>query len=277
VLISGHLSETQGGLNAGGWLKEFFERMGVDVALFADSQDRWIQHKLPSGTSIGIWVSAESLEQSPPLEGTVEWPESHAKPLYQPLPSVSMDQVDPEEQTEPTRDWRATGERVHAPAAAIGRMVHEVLRRWLAPRDSSMIDLLEHLALREGLVDPGQRRRAVQETRKLIERFWDEPLREAIELAEERRHELPYTFSLPNGGIDIGTIDMLYREGDRWTIVDFKTDELRDEEALDNAVKEYRSQLMRYKSAVRELLGADSQAFICFLDYQGEVEWMVIQ
>jgi ATP-dependent helicase/nuclease subunit A len=277
VLISGHLSETQSGLNAGGWLKEFFEMMEVEVALFTDSRDRWIQHKLPSGSSVGIWISAEGMEQRFPVEGKVEWPESDAKPLYQPLPLVWMDQADLEEQTEPTRDWRATGERVHAPAAAIGRMVHEILRRWVAPQNSSVNDLLENLALREGLVDPGQRRRAVHESRKLLERFWGEPLREKIEKAEERHHELPYTFALPNGGMDIGTIDLLYRDREGWVIIDFKTDELRDDEALESAVEEYRPQLLRYVAAVRKLLGTNCQAYICFLDYEGEVEWTVIQ
>jgi len=183
-----------------------------------------------------------------------------------------VDDADAEEQAEPARDWRATGERVHAPAAAVGRMVHEAIRRWIAPQDPSLDDLLENLALQEGLVDSSQRGRAVRESRNLLKRFWVDPLQESIEQAEERYRELPYTLSLPQGGMDIGTMDLLYRDGEGWTIVDFKTDELRDREALDDAVKRHRPQMMRYKRAIRDLLSTDAQALICFLDYQGEVE-----
>jgi ATP-dependent helicase/nuclease subunit A len=274
VLISGHLSETQRGVSAGGWLKVLFETLGMDLPSIVDFQERWIQHGLPSGDMVTIWVSAEGREEKASLGGVVEWPESRAKSLYQPLIVATVDRADPEEEMEPARDWRATGEHVHAPAAAIGRMVHEAIRRWISPHDPSMDKLLEHLALQEGLVDPGQRRRAIRESRKFLERIWNDPLWESINRAEERHHELPYTLSLPQGGIDIGTIDLLYREGERWTIVDFKTDELRDEVALDKAVKRYLPQLMRYKRAVRDFLHADSQVLICFLDYEGDVKWV---
>jgi ATP-dependent helicase/nuclease subunit A len=272
VLISGHLSETQSGVSAGGWLKVLFETLGMDLPSIVERQEQWIHHGLPSGDALAIWVSAEGREEKSSLESVVEWPESRAKPLYQPLIVATLDRADPEEEMEPARDWRATGEHVHAPAAAIGRMVHEAIRRWISPQDPSMDKLLEHLALQEGLVDPGQRRRAVHQSRNFLERFWSDPLWERISQAEERYHELPYTLLLPQGGMDIGAIDLLYRDGERWTIVDFKTDELRDEDALDKAVKQYLPQLMRYRNAVRGLLNTDCQMLICFLDYQGQVE-----
>jgi ATP-dependent helicase/nuclease subunit A len=277
VLISGHLSEVQSGVSAGGWLKVILETLEVDVNSIADVQDRWLKRELSSGAVLAIWISAKSGEEKYPREGVIEWPESHLKPLYQPLYVPARDRADPEEEAEPTRDWRATGEHVHAPAAAIGRMVHEVIRRWISPQDPSLDNVLEHLALQEGLVDPGQRGRAVRESRKLLERFWTDPIFERIVQAEERHHELPYTLSLPQGGMDIGTIDLLYGDGDSWTIIDFKTDELRDEEALEKAVDEYRPQLMRYKRAANDLLDVSSQAFICFLDVQGAIEWVIMQ
>jgi ATP-dependent helicase/nuclease subunit A len=272
VLINGYLSETRGGLSAWGWLKEFFEVIDIELPSLADMQDRWIQRELPSGDLVALWVGSTVGERKSIIEDKLEWPESQAKPLYQPLSVRRVDDADADEQAEPARDWRATGERVHAPAAAVGRMVHEAIRRWIAPQDPSLDDLLENLALQEGLVDTSQRRRAVRESRNLLERFWADPLRESIEQAEERYRELPYTLSLPQGGMDIGTIDLFYRDGEGWTIVDFKTDELRDREALDNAVEYYLPQMMRYKRAIRDLLNTDSQVLICFLDYQGEVE-----
>jgi ATP-dependent helicase/nuclease subunit A len=272
VLISGHLSETQSGVSAGGWLKMLFETLGMDLPSIVERQDRWIQHKNLSESGVGIWVSAGGGEGKSPLHGVIEWPESRAKPLYLPLTAPIENQADSDEEAEPSRDWRATGEHVHAPAAAIGRMVHEAIRRWVSPQDPSMDELLEYLALQEGLVDPSQRGRAIHQSRNFLELFWSDPLCERISQAEERYHELPYTLSLPQGGMDIGAIDLLYRAGERWTIIDFKTDDLRDQEALDKAVKQYLPQLMRYKRAVRDLLNTDPQALICFLDYQGEVK-----
>jgi ATP-dependent helicase/nuclease subunit A len=274
VLISGHISERQSGVSAGGWLKVLFESLEMDLPSVVSQQERWIQHRLHSGDLVAIWVSAQGGEGKSPLRGVIEWPESQAESLYLPLSVVARNRADPELEAEPSRDWRATGVRVHAPAAAIGSMVHEAIRRWISPQDPSMDKLLEHLALQEGLVDPGQRGRAIHESRKFLERFWSDPLWQTISQAEERYHELPYTLSLPQGGMDIGAIDLLYREGECWTIVDFKTDELRDEEALDKAVKQYLPQLMRYKHAVQDLLHTDSQVLICFLDYEGDVKWV---
>jgi len=277
VLISGHLSEKQGGLNAAGWLNELFVALGVDVTSLAGEGGQWIQHPLPCGAAVGMRFSVSGGEQKSAPVRAIEWPESHAKSLFHPLPVIKKIQADPEEEAEPARDWRATGERVHAPAAAIGRIVHEVIRRWIPPQDPEMESLLENLALQEGLVDSGQRRRAVAESHRLLERFWADPQRERIDQAKERYHELPYTQPLPQGGMDVGSIDLLYREEEGWTIVDFKTDELRDEEALQGAVEKYQPQLMRYRQAVQELLKLSSQAFLCFLDDQGEVKWVEVR
>jgi ATP-dependent helicase/nuclease subunit A len=277
VLINGHLRDARGGLGAGGWLKALFEKLQVETGSFEGRYEQWIHHQLPSGASIAIWVGEGGGEQVKSGEGVMTWPDSNDRPIYMPLVEPKSVQADLEEETEPVRDWRATGEHVHAPAAAIGRMVHEALRRWASPQDPAIEGLLEHLALEEGLVDQGQRRRAVLETLKLLKRFWDDPLREKIDRADERHHELPYTLSLPQGGVDIGTIDLLYRDGGNWTIIDFKTDELRDKEALQKAVGDYRPQLMRYKRAVQDLLNRDNQALICFLDFQNSVEWIPIQ
>jgi len=277
VLINGHLSEARSNLGAGGWLKALLEKLGVETASFEGRQEQWIHHQLSSGASIAIWVGHGGGEPKRSEERAITWPDSEDKPIYMPLVETRSVQADLGEETEPVRDWRATGEHVHAPAAAIGRMVHEALRRWVSPQDPALEGLLEHLAFEEGLVDQGQRRRAMLESQKLLRRFWDDPLRGRIDRAEERHHELSYTLSLPQGGMDIGTIDLLYRDGDGWTIIDFKTDELRDEEALQKAVEDYRPQLMRYKRAVQDLLNRSNHALICFLDFQNTVEWVAIQ
>ena len=80
-----------------------------------------------------------------------------------------------------------------------------------------------------------------------------------------------YTVDPPGGRRDTGTIDLLYRVNGDWVLVDFKADELKDEEALAAAVEEYRPQLRRYAEACRQLLGIAVTARICFLDCMGAV------
>ena len=133
------------------------------------------------------------------------------------------------------------------------------------------MSLLESVALGQGLVDPGQRSRAVRQARVLLERFKDHPIWEEIESAEARYHEVPYTRSLPGGRNDAGAIDLLYRTDGHWELIDFKVDELQNEAALEEAVSEHRAQIERYEAACRQLLGVHVQAQLCFLDCMGEV------
>jgi ATP-dependent exoDNAse (exonuclease V) beta subunit len=144
--------------------------------------------------------------------------------------------------------------------------VHEVIRRWISPQDPALEDLLKTLALREGLVDDDQRGRAVREAEALLLRFWNLPLRKEIEQAEGRYHELPYTRRRAEGGMDTGAIDLLYLHQGRWKLVDFKTDEIEDEQTLKQAVERYHPQLGRYAEAVRDLLKTPVSLEICFLN-----------
>ena len=168
------------------------------------------------------------------------------------------------------------GDRVHAPAAVVGSIVHEVIRQWLPPQEQFLESVLETVALQEGLVEPGQRKQAITESRRLLSRLWGDPQWQEMDNALERYHEVPFTRTLSRGKLDLGTIDLIYRDGEGWNIVDFKTDELRDETDLNKAKNKYQPQLMRYILAVRELLGDVVQAQLCFLDYQGAVEWVLI-
>jgi ATP-dependent exoDNAse (exonuclease V) beta subunit len=88
---------------------------------------------------------------------------------------------------------------------------------------------------------------------------------------------MPFTRRLPDGRVDSGAIDLLYRTDAGWHLVDFKTDELRDQAALEEALAKYRPQLTRYIRAMRELLGEDVQAWLCFLDYRGSLHRVRIE
>ena len=118
------------------------------------------------------------------------------------------------------------------------------------------------LALEAGLTDPAEIHAAVQEVRRLLERFRAHPL--YVELgAAKRHHEIPYI--LPG---DRGVIDLLYRTEAGWFIIDFKTDEVRSDEEARAVIRanDYDQQLARYVRAVTGQLETQVQARLVFLN-----------
>jgi ATP-dependent helicase/nuclease subunit A len=276
LLISGHVTETRSGLRTDGWLKQLFEVMGVEAADIVDDPGSWKSVALQSGELVGVRFDMGDGEGRSLTEVEIAWPTSSKKSLHHPLPLETERASDPDELADPVRDWRATGERVHAPAAAVGFMVHEAINRNLIPVKPETGRFLTTLALALGLVEEGQRSRAVQESETLLERLSLEPRWDEIEKAVERYHELPFSIPQPSTQPPVGTIDLLYKTDQGWKLVDFKTDELLDEDDLDEAIKEHRKQVNRYKIALHDLLQIDANADLCFLDYKGRVEWVNI-
>ena len=171
----------------------------------------------------------------------------------------------------PPRVWRVvpTAQRPRGPAWVVGKLTHEALRRWRFPDRADFEVFLHPHALAAGLVDPREINATVSEVRRLLERFRAHELYVEMD-AVERFHEVPYTFQR-NGRGETGVIDVLYQVGGEWQIVDFKTDEIRDEARLSGKVSEYREQVARYEDAVRALVHAPARARLCFLDVRGTV------
>jgi ATP-dependent exoDNAse (exonuclease V) beta subunit len=124
-------------------------------------------------------------------------------------------------------------------------------------------------ALATGLTDRREIAATISDARRLLERFQAHALYAEMNAAE-RFHEVPYTYR-GAGGDEIGVVDVLYRVGERWRVVDFKTDEIRDAARLDAKVAEYRAQIARYAAAVSALVGTMPETRLCFLDVHGEV------
>jgi ATP-dependent exoDNAse (exonuclease V) beta subunit len=210
----------------------------------------------------------ENLQEVRDLPSEV-WPSSKLKTIYTPIGADDTGRFD--DFLELERDWRATGSRQHAPAVVVGAMVHETIRRWSFPGTAARLNTLDTLALEAGLIDADQRRRAVNEAEKLLMRLEKHPILIEIEGADERYHELPYSRPHPSWTVDSGRIDLLYKVNGDWMIIDFKTDELRDEEAVHTAVEEYGPQMNRYREAAQQLLHIQPVASICFLDAMGVI------
>lgn len=271
LIISGHFSRNHGSWFASGWLKSLLETLHVTPNELAEEHSAQ-EVALPDGEQVRIWVTHERLPtDAREAEEKLPWPTSKLVPLFDHVATAEGDDSDPEIDEKLPRGWRATGERLHAPAIAIGKMVHAAIQAWLFPDDKPLAALLDMTALEDGLVDPGQRKRAITQANKLLKRLLDHPLHAEIEAASERAHEVPYTLELPDGRPGSGIIDLLYRSHDAWKIIDFKTDDLDSRDKVDEAVEEHRKQVARYVEAVNKLLGVQPEASICFLDAMGKI------
>ncbi len=191
------------------------------------------------------------------------------------MPPPLVEPVVPEEGTarEVTqRVWPVVPRAVRpkAPARVVGELVHEALAAWRLPesRDDEYFDQwIWARARAAGLVDGEQIAHAVRRSRRLLLRLRGSRLFEILDTAERRLHEVPYTVEA-GGRVERGKIDLLYRRDGEWTIVEFKTDEVRSPSQLRRVLDEkgYEVQARRYAAAAGRLLGVRPRCLLCMLD-----------
>lgn len=190
-----------------------------------------------------------------------------------PVPLLVDGKVREAERTPPQRVWRVVPVVAHpkAPAWVVGTLVHQALALWYFP-DETYPRWAEASARGLGLTEPDQVQDAITRSRRMLLRFRQHPLREEIDAAEIRLHEVPYS-RIVDGRVENGIIDMLYRRGGTWTIVEFKTDEVRGAADLDALLTEtdYIAQMQRYIAAARALLGNTPRALLCLLNVGRQV------
>lgn len=200
-----------------------------------------------------------------------------------PLPAPLLDPVSPgieyvdqrtweQDRIPPQRVWRVVPavKRPRAPAWVVGSLVHKALAAWRFP-DESFDQWAEARARGCGLTDPRQLANAVSRSRRLLLCFRNHWLFKEMDNADRRLHEVPYSIII-DGHIESGIIDALYSGGqESWRLVEFKTDDLRDENELREGVEKYIPQIRQYARAMESLLGQEPRANLCFLDYKGGV------
>ncbi len=174
------------------------------------------------------------------------------------------------------RVWRvvpATA-RPRAPAWVVGKLVHAALAAWRFPDgDSEFRRWAEAHGRSYGLTDAHQLADAVTRSRALLLRFQVHPLQAQMAGAVQRLHEVPYSLVTADGRVENGIIDALYLRAGVWTIVEFKTDHVRDAAALERllAEEDYLAQAERYAAAVERLLGSRPKVVLCLLDLAGGI------
>ncbi|MDD5368167.1 MAG: UvrD-helicase domain-containing protein [Anaerolineaceae bacterium] len=287
VIVSGHLGQREGRLDVRGWLRDLLGAAGVDPQVALDKAGTWQTAVLPTGSEVGVWVKPAEDTQEPPRVVTpaASWPAASAVPLFEPL--VHPAQTAPhageesEAELEEAHLWRVTGEDEQRFGVILGRMVHKAIQRWRFPGSGAsrsmpsgsdrLEQLLNAIALESGLVDPGERDRAVQFATELLRRFKDHPLWKEMNQAQTRVHEIPYSRMRPDGRAEVGYLDVLYQAGSGWQIADFKTDTIRSDADLDLLVGRYASQMRRYLRAAQQFIGPVEGTRLVFLDDRGKV------
>ena len=158
------------------------------------------------------------------------------------------------------------------PARVVGEMVHKALQHWRFPDDALLGPMLRTQAQMGGLYDESLIRQAIHEAEVLLKRFRQHPLYVEMNTALERQHEVPFLGASSQGDVEWGFMDCLYRTQAGWMLVDFKTDELRNLQALAAAQEIYRPQMLRYRQAVEEWMGIVPRTLMCFLNVERTVK-----
>jgi ATP-dependent helicase/nuclease subunit A len=306
LLVCGHCRRKRDGtLTLSGWLDQLGALIGLDavtvpeslaaplsvsvntiggqiacaISPLVDTQDQEPQAKdqesnvQPRSFAPSVGATPRGcpiVEGSSPVSDLAQ-SQSLIAPLIAPASARVDEKTRAREAEPPPRVWRVvpTAQRPRAPAWVVGKLTHEALRWWRFPDRPDLAGFLYPHALAAGLTDRIEITATIDEARRLLARFQTHVLYMEMHAAQ-RIHEVPYTFRR-DARVETGVIDVLYRVGDVWRLVDFKTDAIQDEEMLKGKIVEYGDQVTRYAAAVQALVGAEPQTLLCFLDMCGQV------
>jgi ATP-dependent helicase/nuclease subunit A len=278
LIVNGHAKITpQGKLSTRGWLARLGEVIGLSEVTLESKlvAPRPLDTHLPDGFAepIGCMIypattaeTAETLLPSePPIACSSPMPDLVRR---LDIPAAANPQSAIKNLQSKILRIVPRAQRPSGPAWVVGKLVHEALRRWRFPDQGDFDVFLWPLALETGLTDHAEIQATINEARRLVQRFQAHPLRAEIDRAE-RWHEVPY--ALPD---DTGVIDLLYRSGDVWTIVDFKTDEVRSSVELRATIERehYAAQVRRYVEAVSAHIGQQPRARLIFLNVGNTIQ-----
>jgi ATP-dependent exoDNAse (exonuclease V) beta subunit len=293
LILSGTMSTSKYGkpTRLGEWLGQLAEPLGLKDVALDWAEDGQAAHPLeldsvltaPGDTPTLLayayepgWTTAPAPQPAtpaaPPAESDSLWT-AEGPPLLKPL-TPAADTLEAEDL--PQRVWQVVPPETSktAPAWVVGQLVHAALAGWWFPHleTPKFVAWAKSRVAQYGLVSASQTAHAVRQTRQFLRRFQSHPRFTQLNLADERLHEVPYMWQ-NQGQFEQGYFDTLYRRGEQWTIVDFKTDHLRRPADLAHLrrTSDYWAQMTRYQRAATALLGQRPQAVLCFLDYQGEI------
>jgi len=150
------------------------------------------------------------------------------------------DKPEPVEEDQPWKKGRA--------GTSVGRAVHAVLQTVDLATGEGLAETARTQAVAEGIADQAGHIARLAESARTS--------RAVSAAIESGRHwkEL-YAGATVEGTLIEGFIDLLYETPDGLVIVDYKTDSVRDEAAIDQAMERYRLQGAAYAMVLEEALG----------------------
>jgi ATP-dependent exoDNAse (exonuclease V) beta subunit len=281
LILNGNIRLSQAGRLGwlAGWMKDLATPLGLkELEIPYDSEgDRAHNYDLVVGdTPVACTVFEPEYPVLLPAITALdqEEPAGHWSPIL--LDPIEADRHQKDEQTQkkeqdpPLRVWRVIPAVQYptAPAWIVGSLVHEALAVWRFP-DSGFDQWVKARAREHGLADESRLGDAVNRTKKLLSRFQNHRLYVEMDTAERRLHELPYCRPAGRGGVEQGIIDALFLKDGSWTVVEYKTDRLRDAADLNQLLeeKDYLDQLGRYTRAVEEFTGHQPRSSLVLLNY----------
>jgi ATP-dependent helicase/nuclease subunit A len=168
------------------------------------------------------------------IEKRRKWQSEHKELLARaakPLPIFAPSMLGDDAERVQSRD-----EDIEAGARAreIGARVHEIL---------ATLDIQKPRLEQKDFPDA--------RVRELLQTVLDSSLFARVKSADEVLREVPFSVKR-DGGMVEGYMDLLFREGEKWVLVDYKTDRVTKSDA-ENYARNYKSQLDAYAEALEKI------------------------
>ena len=262
LILNGHLSMRKDSVSAAGWLGSILASLELPPEDVMLEDDPYREIQLEGGVRVGIGGRLPAdMHALPDAEKELRWPESDALPLAVPLQHDQ--QAEDEEEKPPQEDHYAR---------LLGTLSHAVLQAGVELSWEQQQESLRREALHLRFESEAARARAVTEAGEMLQGLRDDDLWYILQKADECHHEFAFVPAAHGRFARTGKIDVLYRSGDYWFILDFKTDAIDTEEELQEHIADHAKQVSRYADAVAEHLDSPRPAQkLCFLNYQGRI------
>jgi ATP-dependent helicase/nuclease subunit A len=267
LIVSGHFSQTKEKYTVNGWLKEILNLLELDPNLLVENPP--IEPlPFPGEELLGIQLRKEMVAFP---AAAIEAVEEQFISMRNFLSDLQIDVAGytEEEEEQINLDLFETSDKF---PLWVGKLLHQAIQHWEFRNTEALMQFLERSALKLGILDVEQRKRAIQRAKLYMQRLQEHPIYEEISRATRRYHEVPYELrDEPQN--DRGRLDILYLTEGGWKIVDFKTDHLNSLSDLQEDRRTgYRAQLLRYQHSVFQQLSEKPLTQLCFLNCGNGIE-----
>lgn len=260
LILNGHASIRRGSYLMEGWLKDTCQILGIDLeTILAEGGERLVDLQDDCQLRVQVCENARSLETKTKSQPEIE--RQNISSLLDPLENL---------------DWLESETAFQSPAddlqPLVGHLLHRALQDWWFPHDEQDRMMLVNWAYQEGYYHHEQVLQAVEAVINCLQRLEKNSLFKEIDGAESRLHEVPFS-TVQDGVLSAGRMDLLYKSGGSWHLLDFKSDRLAQITNLPAEVLvDYQNQLRRYARAIQNHFGEIPSARICFLNAGEQLE-----